>query len=174
MIHKCTHSSNFIQSPSSPLLLRQAGTWDPLLQSLHLDKHLHQQQNTKKLWVTENNCVHMQLGQIKDNKIQKDQKPSCHFWRAGSKNRVLGAKAGNCACPLHTTLPNGWADHLSHSAGPTPGPAPTLTPCKEPPRPPRRMSRGTCYLFSLPPAAAGTPIKPCLYFLSGLLSISLD
>ena len=32
----------------------------------------------------------------------------------------------------------------------------------------------TCYLFSLPPAAAGAPIKPCPNFLSGLLSISID
>ena len=29
--------------------VRQAGTWDPLLQSLHLDKCLLQQQNTKNL-----------------------------------------------------------------------------------------------------------------------------
>ena len=33
------------------------GTWDLIMQCLHLDKHL-QQQNTKKL----NNCMYVQLG----------------------------------------------------------------------------------------------------------------
>jgi hypothetical protein len=33
--------------------------------------------------------AHVQLGQILDNKIQRDQIPNCHFWRARSKNRVL-------------------------------------------------------------------------------------
>ena len=46
-----------------------------------------------------------------------------------------GAKAGYCACPLPSTPPKGWADHLSHPSSPTPGPAPTLTPYKEPARP---------------------------------------
>ena len=31
------------------VIVRQAGTWDPLLQGLHLDKRLLKQQNTKKL-----------------------------------------------------------------------------------------------------------------------------
>ena len=61
-----------------PLGLRQAGTWDPLLQCLHLDTRLLGQQNTKKLQGTKNNCVHAQLGQILD-KIQKDQKPNSCF-----------------------------------------------------------------------------------------------
>ena len=52
----------------------QAGTWDPLLQCLHLDKRLLKQQNTKKLQGTKNNRVHVQLGQIMDNKIQNDPK----------------------------------------------------------------------------------------------------
>ena len=35
-------------------------------------------------------------------------------------------------------------------------------------------SKGTCYLFSLPPSAAEAPAKSCLKFWSGLLSISMD
>ena len=35
----------------------QAGTWDPLLQSLYLEEHHFQQQNTKKLERTKNNCL---------------------------------------------------------------------------------------------------------------------
>ena len=57
---------------------------------------------------------------------------------------------------------------------PTPGPTPIRTPYKETAPPAPGVSKGTCYLFSLPPAAAGVPIKPCLNFLSGLLSISID
>ena len=87
-----------------------------------------------------------------------------------------GAKAGYCACPLLSTPPKGWADHLSHRSCPTPGHTPTLTPCKELahptsgsewPREPVTYSRS-------PTAAAGTPVKPCLNFLSGLWSISID
>ena len=35
--------------PQIKELVRQAETWDPLLQCLHLDKRLLKQQNTKKL-----------------------------------------------------------------------------------------------------------------------------
>ena len=79
------------------------------------NKPLLEQQNAKKLYGTKNNCMHAQLGQNYGKKIQRDQKnPNCHFWRAWSKNRVLGAKAGYWACPLHSTPPEGWAKHLSH------------------------------------------------------------
>ena len=59
--------------------LSQAGTWDPLLQCLHLDTPLLQQQNTKKLYGTKNNCVHVQLGQILEPKDTEIKKPNCHF-----------------------------------------------------------------------------------------------
>ena len=39
--------------------------------------------------------------------------PNDHFWRAKSKNGVLGAKAGHSVCSLHSTPPKGWANHLS-------------------------------------------------------------
>lgn len=54
------------------IVLRQAGTWDPLLQYLNLDEHLLVQQNTKKLYGTKNNCVQVHLGQIMDKMIQND------------------------------------------------------------------------------------------------------
>ena len=56
---------------------------------------------TKKLHGTKNNCVHIQLGQNYGQKIQT-KNPNCHFWRAWSKTRVLGAKAAYCACSRHT------------------------------------------------------------------------
>ena len=63
-----------------------------------------------------------------------------------------------------------WPDSWTH---------PTLIPHKEPgycfPSTPREWaSKGRYCLFSLPTAATGAPIKPCLNFLSGLQSISID
>ena len=57
------------------------GTWDPLLQCLHLDPPLLEQQNTKKLHGTKNNCAWAVRANFRQ-KIQRDQKPNCHFWRA--------------------------------------------------------------------------------------------
>ena len=96
-------------------------TWDPLLQCLPPGKPLLQQQNTKKLYGTKNNCVHAQLGQILDKKIQKTKKLNCHFWRAASNAGGREQKQGtsNASCTHH---------HLSHPSGPTPGHTPTLTP----------------------------------------------
>ena len=88
------------------VLLKQAGTWDPLLQCL-LDNPL-QQQNTEKWWWTKNNCVHARLEQIMADKIPSDQKPNCHFWRASRKIRGWGAKTGSCACPLRSTPKWKW------------------------------------------------------------------
>ena len=39
---------------------------------------------------------------------------------------------------------------------------------------PLEANKGNYYLFSLPAATVGAPIKPFLNFLSGLLSISID
>ena len=64
-------------------------TWDPLPESLHLEKPLLQQQNTKKLQETENNCTRAQLGQL-SSKIQKGHKPT-------ATSELPRAKAGDCA-----------------------------------------------------------------------------
>lgn len=54
--------------------LRQA--WDPdaLLQCLHLDTLLLQQQNTKKKYRIKNNCMHGQLGQVMDKSHRETKK----------------------------------------------------------------------------------------------------
>ena len=54
-----------------------------------------------------------------------------YFWRIGSKNRVTGVKAGNCACNLHSIPPKGWARHLNHLTSLTPEHISALTPHKE-------------------------------------------
>ena len=45
------------------------GCFTAVLQCLHLDTPLLQQQNTKKLYGPKNNCVHTHLGQILDQDI---------------------------------------------------------------------------------------------------------
>ena len=82
--------------------------------------------------------MHVQLGQIMKNKIQKDQKPNCHFWGLGSKSRVL------CMIPDAAPL-RGWADPLSHPS------TPTVTPFKGPAHPRlREQARETIVGFCSP------------------------
>ena len=87
----------------------------------------------------------------------------------------MGAKTRYCTGHLYTTLWEGWTNHLSHSSGPTPGPAPAFMPYKEQaycppahasltPHPPREQET----FFSLPLAAAGAPTKPYFNFSSDL------
>ena len=98
------------------LVVRQAGTWDlgpfaAVLPHLHLDKRLLQQQNTKKLYGTKNNCVRAQLEQILDQKIQKDKKkkktttnnPTATSEQPGAKTGCWEQKQGtaHASCPQH-------------------------------------------------------------------------
>ena len=140
--------------------------WEDGLPCLYLDKHLLKQQNTNKLQGTKNNCVYAQLGQIM-NKIQKDQKPNCHF--------ETEIKAGYCTCTPHEAwTARQWADHPSHSCSLTtnlPLPSPHL---RYQLTTPRRQSEPTCHLFSRPHAVARVPAKTCLDFSSGFWSNSTD
>ena len=65
--------------------------------------------------------------------------------------------------PKPPLWPDSWTHPYPHRVEGT-----SLPPLREP------ASKGNCYLFSLPPGAAGAPVKPCLNFLSGLWSISVD
>lgn len=55
--------------------VRQAGTWGPLPQCLHLDTPLLQQGNHQELKIT----LHAQLGQILHKRYEETKKPSWHF-----------------------------------------------------------------------------------------------
>ena len=95
-----------------------------VLQCLHLDKPLFQQQNTKKLYGTKNNFMHSQLGVLSTNsgqKTQRDQKTQMPLLKAQSKSRVL-------ACSLQLTPPEGWTKHLSHPSSLTSEHTPHLNP----------------------------------------------
>ena len=75
----------FQKSPSAPYPLRiqvqslsvgdetgwDLGPFATVLQCLHLDKPLLQQQNTKRKYETKNNCEYVQLGQILDKRYKE-------------------------------------------------------------------------------------------------------
>ena len=97
----------------------------------------------------------------------------CHFWRAGSKRRVSGAKAGHWACLLHTTLAGEWAKGRSHPR-PSREHSPTLVPHKEQTCSlSKEGSKGTCGLFPAPLPQQG-PVQPSRSFLSGLWETSIN
>ena len=106
--------------------------WDLALcatvqQSLHLDTPLLEIQNTEKLHRTENNSVCVQLGQILDQKIQKDKKEK-NPWLPFLKSHepwVSGAKA----CTQYHRV--GAGRHLSHPSSLTSGHTPALSSNKE-------------------------------------------
>ena len=109
-------------------------------QSSHLDTPLLELQNTKKLYGTKNNCAHVQLGQILDQKIQKRQKePTAISEELGPKPKVW-QKQSAPSPTLNTT--KGKADHLNY-------PTTTLTPRKEGAWPPHlgRQQESPFYLL---------------------------
>ena len=52
-------------------------------------------------------------GKLRTTRCKNDQKTPAAI------SEEPGAKAGYCACPLHTASPKGWADLLSHPSSPT-------------------------------------------------------
>ena len=106
-----------------------------------------------------------------DNRHKEIEKPNCHFWRAGSKRNVLGAKAAYCACPwTHHHQRGGqttWATRLAwlldlslflHKRNQLTAPLGQL------------VGKGTCKFLLLLPTTPGEPAKPYLSFLSGLIN----
>ena len=66
---------------------------------------------TQTIW-TKNNCTHMQLGQIMNNRYKEGQNPIV-------TSEVTGARV-LCMIPAHAVWPTAWEDHPSHlSAEPT-------------------------------------------------------
>ena len=98
-----------------------------------------------------------QLGQILDKRYKETKKPF----------EEPGAKPGYCPCPLHTTPPKGWAKHLSHPSGQTPGHSPTLTPYKGQAHHPHQGAnkQGKLLFVLAPPCCSGGPNKALPEFL---------
>ena len=139
---------------------RQAGTWDPLLPCYNaytwtkVSLSNKTQRNYEGIKIT---TRMRSWGKFWTTRHKETKKPSCHFWRAESKSRGSGEKAGYCACRLHTTPQKGWARHLRHPSGPTPGHTPTLTPYTEPARPPSgsELTRETVICSRSPSCSRG-------------------
>lgn len=139
--------------------VRQARTWGPLPECLHLDKRPSEQHNTKKLQVTKNHNAYAPLGQ-KDTRSHK-QTTFLRCWEH---------KQGGVPDP--PTVPSRGTDHLNDASCLPHRPAPVVTPFQDGSSSSRGAGEGTCFLFLLPCAAVSAPIKPCLEFSSGLLSVS--
>ena len=57
--------------------------------------------------------MHEQLGKFWTTRYKKKKKKKkTHTKKPAATFEVSGAKAGYCTQPLHTTLPNGWTNHL--------------------------------------------------------------
>ena len=114
-----------------------------------------------------------------DKRYKKDQKDQLPLLKSreqkqgtahapSAQHHQKGGQATPPAWPLDTPLPS---PHVRNQLG---SPLPS-------PRPGEQVSKGNCYLFSLPAAAAGSPINPCneflvcplinFYWLSGLRTL---
>ena len=114
----------------------------------------------------------LQLGQILNQKIQKDQKsPTAAFEEPGAKTGCWQKKPGTAHAPLQSISPEWWAklpepllepNPWTHSCPLAKEEGTSLSPPRE------QASKGACCLFRLPTVASGIPVKPHLDFLSGL------
>ena len=140
----------------------EARTRVPLLEHLHRNKHL-EQQNTKNLQGRKITACMCNYEQENTKRLQAN----CHFWGVRSKSWELHM------VPAHSN-----AKVVGRFPGPALWPAPpmhpTLTPFRESVRPPQRANKNTCYLFLLLHPIARVPIKPCLNSFCGALLISVD
>ena len=144
-----------------------------VLQCLCHDKHLLEQQNSKKLQRTKSNCVHSQLGQVPDKRCKRPKSLTAISEEPGATTECLEQKGTKCTdFILNSTK---WVGKTSNSPlRPTPGHTPALIPYTDTAHTPLKKWASKGILFSLSPAAGGAPIKSCLNFLSGLWSGSID
>ena len=124
----CPYSCKETREEQGEQVVKQAEIWDPLQQCCnacpwrHLILNNKVQRNYMGLKITV--CL-FSWGKIMDKRYKETENPNCHFWRAWSKTRVLGAKAACCSCSRHTTPPGGevgktpkpplWPNPWAHS-----------------------------------------------------------
>ena len=157
-------------------------TWDAglVLQCLLLDTPLLEQQNAKKLCETKNNCAwatRTNSGQMTETKNQQpllmgtEQKQGaahalCTRHHRGSGGLPAHLQPATCTRPLHTAPPRGGRT----TCPPPPGRLHTSSLSPEG----ASLPCSTCYQPLPSTAAAGAPVKPCLNFLAGIWSISIE
>ena len=159
------------------LLLRQAGTWDPLLQCCNVCTWTHLPLNNKR---QKNNYMELKItacmrsqGKFWTKDTRRPKNPTAASEEPGVKTGCWEQKHGteHAPCTPHH-------QRVGKTPKPPLRPDPWTHPYPHPIQgtslPPQGASKGICCLFSQPPASVGTPIKPCLNFLSGLQSVSID
>ena len=90
------------------------------------------------------------------------------FWTKDQKHSTATSESQEQkqgTCPLHTPPPKGWANHLRHPSGPTPGHTPSLTPYKEPAHPSSGSKQGKLLLVFAPSCGGRSPSKALPEFL---------
>ena len=111
----------------------------------------------KKLQRIKNNCMHRQLGQIMNNKTEKDQKTNYCFWGSGSNNSF-------CAWSLHVAPP-GAGGPPQPPFWPNPWTAPTLDSFEGPTHPLLKSKQGKLLLVFAVSFCSPSPSKALPEFL---------
>ena len=70
-------------------------------------------------------------GKFWTQKIQRDQKTQFPLLKSLEYKKGIGRESRYCACLLHSTPPEWWANHLNHPSSLTPGHTPPFIPHKE-------------------------------------------
>ena len=108
----CRNNLNVCAQPSGwwnrDVCMRQAGSWDILLQFLHLDEHLLGQQTSKKMWLNEETITTFMRGQ-QFWTISKRTTNQAWFLRLQKQKQVTSRDPGS----QHLRGAWGRADHLS-------------------------------------------------------------
>ena len=113
-------------------------------------------------------------GKLWTTRYKKTKKTQLPLLRSQEQKQGVGGKSRVLRTPPALSTTKGWTDHLSHpSAQPLDTALPSLR-TKNQLLPTSGSEQGNLLLVLAPPAVAGAPVKPCLNFLSGLLSISID
>lgn len=136
------------------------GPGDPLLQCCTWTNFSSSNETQRNCGVEIIMCI-SSWSKFWTKKYKKTKNPTA---TSEEQKQGIGSKVGTAQAP-HSTPPEGWGTNASHPFSQTPGhtyphpiKATSLSSTQE-------QARETCcYLFSLPPAAAGAPIKPCLNF----------
>lgn len=114
-------------------------------------------------WLKKKKGVHAQLGQMLDQKLQR-QKTHLSLLKRQEQTKDVGNKSRYVPTHAFSTT-KGWAKHLSHPSSWTSGHTPILTQIRKYPLPPSwGAGKQTYYLFWFPPVTsdARALIKPWL------------
>ena len=115
-----------------------------------------------------------QLGQILDQKIQtKNPIATSEEPKQTNKQKMAsGPKSGYCICPRHIS-PQRGGQTTSATPAAQPWARPALAPFKDQARRLRSKQGDLTFAFA-PSYCSSIPVRPCLSFLSGLRSVSID